>query len=113
MLLAYSMCLYYDSLCGLFFLFFYHFIASYLPKPSCQEYEFVYVDAKGEVCSRSSKFTFCAPKPLEELETLKEEEDEEDGDEELLLVIPRAQLLQVGVKLRINITKTAKYKIFS
>nr|XP_020448854.1 calcium-binding and coiled-coil domain-containing protein 1-like [Monopterus albus] len=32
--------------------------------------------------------------PLEELETLKEERDEEDGEEDLLLVIPRAQLLQ-------------------
>eukprot|EP00064_Thunnus_orientalis_P006776 superscaffoldBa00000723_g6794 len=58
------------------------------------EYQFVYVDKKGEVCARSRPFTFCAPKPLEELETLKEEQDEEDGEEELLLVIPRAQLLQ-------------------
>lgn len=60
------------------------------------EYQFVYVDKMGEVCARSRPFTFCAPKPLEELETLKEERDEEDGEEELLLVIPRAQLLQVG-----------------
>lgn len=56
----------------------------------------MYVDKIGEVCARSRPFTFCAPKPLEELETLKEEEDAEDGEEELLLVIPRAQLLQVG-----------------
>lgn len=56
----------------------------------------MYVDKMGEVCARSRPFTFCAPKPLEELETLKEERDEEDGEEELLLVIPRAQLLQVG-----------------
>lgn len=72
--------------------------ASYLPRPSAAEYEFRYVDSKGEVCGRSRSFTFCAPKPLEELETLREEEgeDEEDGDEGLLLVIPRAQLLQVG-----------------
>lgn len=70
------------------------FQAFYLPRPSAVEYQFVYVDKMGEVCARSRPFTFCAPKPLEELETLKEERDEEDGEEELLLVIPRAQLLQ-------------------
>ncbi|XP_035517440.1 calcium-binding and coiled-coil domain-containing protein 1b isoform X1 [Morone saxatilis] len=70
------------------------FQASYLPRPSAVEYEFVYVDKMGEVCARSRSFTFYAPKPLDELETLKEERDEEDGEEELLLVIPRAQLLQ-------------------
>ncbi|XP_031603804.1 calcium-binding and coiled-coil domain-containing protein 1b [Oreochromis aureus] len=70
------------------------FQASYLPRPSTVEYQFVYVDKMREVCARSLPFTFCAPKPLEELETLKEEEDAEDGEEELLLVIPRAQLLQ-------------------
>lgn len=60
------------------------------------EYQFVYVDKVGKVCARSRPFTFCAPKPLEELETLKEEQDEEGGEEEeLMLVIPRAQLLQV------------------
>ncbi|XP_053173817.1 calcium-binding and coiled-coil domain-containing protein 1 [Scomber japonicus] len=71
-----------------------HFQASYLPKPGSQEYEFVYIDAKGEVCSYSSKFTFCAPKPLEDLVTL---EDEPHGGEEstgMLLVVPRAELLQ-------------------
>ncbi|XP_039971920.1 calcium-binding and coiled-coil domain-containing protein 1-like [Xiphias gladius] len=70
------------------------FHACYLPRPSTVEFQFVYVDKKGEVCACSRPFTFCAPKPLEELETLKEEQDEEDGGEELLLVIPRAQLLQ-------------------
>ncbi|KAM7422398.1 hypothetical protein PAMA_010445 [Pampus argenteus] len=74
------------------------FQAFYLPRPSAVEYQFVYVDKMGEVCARSQPFTFGAPKPLEELETLKEERDEEDGEEdgeeELLLVIPRAQLLQ-------------------
>ncbi|XP_036067765.1 calcium-binding and coiled-coil domain-containing protein 1 isoform X1 [Oryzias melastigma] len=70
------------------------FHASYLPRPGTSEYQFVYVDKLGKVCARSRPFTFCAPKPLEELETLKEEQDEEDGGEELLLVIPRAQLLQ-------------------
>lgn len=71
-----------------------HFQASYLPKPSSQEYEFVYVDAKGEVCSRSSKFTFCAPKPLEDLVTLEEEAHGEEGGTDMLLVVPRAELLQ-------------------
>lgn len=71
--------------------------ASYLPRPSAVEYEFRYVDKMGEACAHSRPFTFRAPKPLEELETLREEADEEDGEEEeLLLVIPRAQLLQVG-----------------
>ncbi|KAG7218457.1 hypothetical protein INR49_020364 [Caranx melampygus] len=71
------------------------FHACYLPRPSTVEYQFVYVDKMGQVCARSRPFTFCAPKPLEELETLKEERDEEDGEEdELLLVVPRAQLLQ-------------------
>ncbi|XP_074488734.1 calcium-binding and coiled-coil domain-containing protein 1-like isoform X1 [Sebastes fasciatus] len=69
------------------------FQASYLPRPSAAEYQFIYVDKMGKVCARSRTFTFRAPKPLEELETLKEEQ-EEDGEEELLLVIPRAQLLQ-------------------
>ncbi|XP_040008107.1 calcium-binding and coiled-coil domain-containing protein 1 [Xiphias gladius] len=71
-----------------------HFQASYLPKPSHQEYEFVYIDAKGEVCSHSSKFTFCAPKPLEDLVTLEEEPHEEEGGTGMLLVVPRAELLQ-------------------
>ncbi|XP_038143327.1 calcium-binding and coiled-coil domain-containing protein 1 [Cyprinodon tularosa] len=71
-----------------------HFQASYLPKPSSQEYEFVYVDAKEEVCSRSSKFTFCAPKPLEDIVTLEEACHGEDEGTDMLLVIPRAELLQ-------------------
>ncbi|KAM9759373.1 calcium-binding and coiled-coil domain-containing protein 1-like isoform 2-T3 [Menidia menidia] len=70
------------------------FQATYLPRPSAVEYQFVYVNKVGKVCGRSRPFIFCAPKPLEELETLREEQDEEDGEEELLLVIPRAQLLQ-------------------
>ncbi|XP_078480676.1 LOW QUALITY PROTEIN: calcium-binding and coiled-coil domain-containing protein 1-like [Lampetra planeri] len=71
-----------------------HFQASYLPKPSSQEYEFVYIDAKGEVCSCSSNFTFCAPKPLEDLVTLEEESHGEEDGTDMLLVIPRAELLQ-------------------
>ncbi|XP_067360399.1 calcium-binding and coiled-coil domain-containing protein 1b isoform X1 [Channa argus] len=70
------------------------FHACYLPRPSSVEYQFVYVNKMGDVCACSRPFTFCAPKPLEELETLKEEQDQDDGEEELLLVIPRAQLLQ-------------------
>lgn len=62
------------------------------------EYQFIYVNKMGEVCARSRPFIFYSAKPLEELETLKEEQDEEDGEEELLLVIPRAQLLQVGIQ---------------
>ncbi|XP_061584572.1 calcium-binding and coiled-coil domain-containing protein 1b [Cololabis saira] len=70
------------------------FHASYLPRPNAAEYQFVYVNKMGKVSARSRPFTFCSPKPLEELETLREEKDEEDGEEELLLVVPRAQLLQ-------------------
>ncbi|XP_053725153.1 calcium-binding and coiled-coil domain-containing protein 1b [Synchiropus splendidus] len=74
------------------------FYAFFLPRPSSDEYQFVYVDKNGKICAQSRSFTFCAPKPLEELETLKEERDEEEDEqreeEELLLVIPRAQLLQ-------------------
>ncbi|KAM9341960.1 calcium-binding and coiled-coil domain-containing protein 1 [Pholidichthys leucotaenia] len=71
-----------------------HFQASYLPKPSSQEYEFVYIDAKGEVCSCSSKFTFCAPKPLEDVVTLEEESYGEEEGTDMLLVVPRAEMLQ-------------------
>ncbi|XP_034393056.1 calcium-binding and coiled-coil domain-containing protein 1 [Cyclopterus lumpus] len=71
-----------------------HFQASYLPKSSSQNYEFVYIDAKGDVFSRSSKFTFCAPKPLEDLVTLEEEPHGEEGATDMLLVVPRAELLQ-------------------
>ncbi|XP_077460101.1 calcium-binding and coiled-coil domain-containing protein 1-like isoform X1 [Stigmatopora argus] len=75
------------------------FQAFYLPRPSAVEYHFVYVDKMGKVCAQSRSFTFCAPKPLDELETLREERDEKDEDdvedeEELLLVVPRAHLLQ-------------------
>ncbi|XP_057701860.1 calcium-binding and coiled-coil domain-containing protein 1b isoform X2 [Corythoichthys intestinalis] len=73
------------------------FQAFYLPRPSAVEYCFVYVDKMGKVCAQSRPFTFCAPRPLDELETLMEERNEEDDgeeEEELLLVVPRAQLLQ-------------------
>ncbi|XP_056589122.1 calcium-binding and coiled-coil domain-containing protein 1 isoform X3 [Triplophysa dalaica] len=71
-----------------------NFQASYLPGPSAQQYQFVYVDGKGDVCSVSTDFTFSAPKPLEELVTLEEEGQGEEVGEDMLLVIPRAQLLQ-------------------
>ncbi|XP_055078060.1 calcium-binding and coiled-coil domain-containing protein 1-like [Periophthalmus magnuspinnatus] len=74
------------------------FHAFYLPRPGPAEYEFVYVDQSGKVCGRSRTFNFCSPKPLEELETVREERDEERGDErdedELMVVVPRATLLQ-------------------
>uniref|UniRef100_A0A4W5KJW2 Calcium binding and coiled-coil domain 1a n=1 Tax=Hucho hucho TaxID=62062 RepID=A0A4W5KJW2_9TELE len=71
-----------------------HFQASYLPKPSSQQYQFVYVDGKGEVCSASPQFTFSAPKPLEDLVTLEEGAHGEEGGTDMLLVVPRAELLQ-------------------
>lgn len=83
-------------LMAMFVCFFCYILASYLPKASCQEYEFVYVDAKGEMCASSSKFTFCAPKPLDDLVTLEEESHGEEGGTDMLLVVPRAELLQVS-----------------
>ncbi|KAJ8359134.1 hypothetical protein SKAU_G00156590 [Synaphobranchus kaupii] len=71
-----------------------HFQASYLPRPGPPEYQFVYVDGKGEVCARSSLFFFCAPKPLDDLVTLEQERDGDGEGEDILLVIPRAELLQ-------------------
>ncbi|XP_029102213.1 calcium-binding and coiled-coil domain-containing protein 1 isoform X2 [Scleropages formosus] len=70
------------------------FQASYLPGPSTDPFQFVYVDGKGAICARSSHFTFCAPKPLEDLVTLEEEGHEEEEGADLLLVVPRAELLQ-------------------
>ncbi|XP_051948219.1 calcium-binding and coiled-coil domain-containing protein 1-like [Xyrauchen texanus] len=71
-----------------------NFQVSYLPGTSAQQYQFVYVDGKGEVCSCSTAFTFSSPKPLEELVMLEEEGQGEEVGEDMLLVIPRAQLLQ-------------------
>lgn len=45
----------------------------------------------------SSAFTFCAPKPLEDLVTLEEEPHGEEGSTGMLLVVPRAELLQVNI----------------
>ncbi|XP_051769337.1 calcium-binding and coiled-coil domain-containing protein 1b isoform X1 [Ctenopharyngodon idella] len=72
------------------------FYSSYLPKPEGEAYQFVYVDEHGEICAVSSQFTFCAPRPLDELVTLEQEkngEEEEEGDD-LLLVVPKALILQ-------------------
>lgn len=69
--------------------------ASYLPRPGTDPFQFVYIDGKGELCARSAPFTFCAPKPLEDLVTLEQEGSGEDGGADLLLVVPRAELLQV------------------
>ncbi|XP_062871224.1 calcium-binding and coiled-coil domain-containing protein 1 [Trichomycterus rosablanca] len=71
-----------------------HFQASYLPGPSTEQYQFVYVDGKGEVGSLSSAFTFSAPKPLEELVTLEQAVEGGEEDEDMLLIIPKAELLQ-------------------
>ncbi|XP_060749689.1 calcium-binding and coiled-coil domain-containing protein 1 isoform X2 [Tachysurus vachellii] len=71
-----------------------HFQACYLPGPSTEQYQFVYVDGKGEVCSHSPAFTFSAPKPLEELVTLEQALEGGEGSEDMLVVIPKAELLQ-------------------
>nr|AIM47959.1 CALCOCO1 [Pantodon buchholzi] len=71
-----------------------NFQASYLPGPSEDAFQFVYVDRKGAVCAGSSQFTFCAPKPLEELVTLEGGAHGEEEGADLLVVVPRAELLQ-------------------
>lgn len=59
-------------------------------------YQFVYVDAKGEVCGISSPFLFSTPGALDELVTLENERSGEEGaGEDLLMVVPKAQILQV------------------
>ncbi|XP_062843042.1 calcium-binding and coiled-coil domain-containing protein 1b isoform X2 [Trichomycterus rosablanca] len=71
------------------------FQPSYLPGPGGTEYQFVYVDEMGEVCAMSPQFSFSAPKPLDELVTLEEQNNgEENEGEDLLLVVPKAQILQ-------------------
>lgn len=72
------------------------FYSSYLPRPDGEVYQFVYVDEHGDVSAVSSPFSFCAPRPLDELVTLEQEkngEEEEDGDD-LMLVVPKALILQ-------------------
>lgn len=56
------------------------------------------MDERDEICAVSSQFTFCAPKPLDELVTLEQDKngDEEVGGDDLLVVVPKALILQVG-----------------
>ncbi|XP_075757749.1 LOW QUALITY PROTEIN: calcium-binding and coiled-coil domain-containing protein 1 [Pelodiscus sinensis] len=68
------------------------FQASYLPKPGAQQYQFRYVDRRGEVRGQSPPFQFCEPRPMDELVTL--EEDDDEGHTDMLLVVPKATLLQ-------------------
>lgn len=56
------------------------------------------MDERDEICAVSSQFTFCAPRPLDELVTLEQEKngEEEEGEDGLLVVVPKALILQVG-----------------
>uniref|UniRef100_A0A8C3F2B0 Calcium-binding and coiled-coil domain-containing protein 1 n=1 Tax=Chrysemys picta bellii TaxID=8478 RepID=A0A8C3F2B0_CHRPI len=67
------------------------FHASYLPKPGAQQYQFRYVDRRGEVRGQSSPFQFREPRPMDELVTL---EEDDEGNMDMLLVVPKATLLQ-------------------
>uniref|UniRef100_A0A8C0GEY9 Calcium-binding and coiled-coil domain-containing protein 1 n=2 Tax=Chelonoidis abingdonii TaxID=106734 RepID=A0A8C0GEY9_CHEAB len=67
------------------------FHASYLPKPGAQQYQFRYVDRHGEVRGQSSPFQFSEPRPMDELVTL---EEDDEGNMDMLLVVPKATLLQ-------------------
>lgn len=70
------------------------------------------MDERGDICAVSSQFTFCAPRPLDELVTLELEKngEEEEGGDDLLVVVPRALILQVGhsstEETRTNLTIT-------
>ncbi|XP_058869075.1 calcium-binding and coiled-coil domain-containing protein 1-like isoform X3 [Acipenser ruthenus] len=68
------------------------FQASYLPKASADPFQFCYVSSGGEVSARSPPFTFRTPTPLEELVAV-EGGEWENGDD-MLVVIPRAEMLQ-------------------
>ena len=65
--------------------------ASYLPKPGAQLYQFRYVNRQGRVCGQSPPFQFREPRPMDELVTL----EETDGGSDILLVVPKATVLQV------------------
>ncbi|XP_025068047.1 calcium-binding and coiled-coil domain-containing protein 1 [Alligator sinensis] len=71
------------------------FQANYLPPPGAQQYQYRYVDRRGEERGRSSPFQFSEPRPMDELVTL---EGDEDGNMDMLLVVPKATLLQVGMR---------------
>lgn len=70
------------------------------------------MDERGEICAVSSQFTFCAPIPLDELVTLEQEKngEEEEGEDDLLVVVPKSLILQVGYtsteETRTNVTIT-------
>uniref|UniRef100_A0A8C9INP5 Calcium-binding and coiled-coil domain-containing protein 1 n=1 Tax=Piliocolobus tephrosceles TaxID=591936 RepID=A0A8C9INP5_9PRIM len=66
------------------------FQASYLPKPGAQLYQFRYVNRQGRVCGQSPPFQFREPRPMDELVTL----EEADGGSDILLVVPKATVLQ-------------------
>lgn len=68
------------------------------------------MDERGKICAVSSQFTFCAPRPLDELVTLELEKSGEEGGDDLLVVVPKALILQVGhsstEETRTNLTIT-------
>lgn len=64
--------------------------ASYLPKPGAQLYQFRYVNRQGRVWAEPP-FQFREPRPMDELVTL----EETDGGSDILLVVPKATVLQV------------------
>nr|XP_020640250.1 calcium-binding and coiled-coil domain-containing protein 1 [Pogona vitticeps]XP_020640251.1 calcium-binding and coiled-coil domain-containing protein 1 [Pogona vitticeps]XP_020640252.1 calcium-binding and coiled-coil domain-containing protein 1 [Pogona vitticeps]XP_020640253.1 calcium-binding and coiled-coil domain-containing protein 1 [Pogona vitticeps] len=73
------------------------FQASYLPKPGPQQYQFRYVDRRGEVRGQSSPFQFSEPRPMDELVTLEEASDD-GGGTDMLLVVPKATLLETQLE---------------
>uniref|UniRef100_G1K9D0 Calcium binding and coiled-coil domain 1 n=1 Tax=Anolis carolinensis TaxID=28377 RepID=G1K9D0_ANOCA len=73
------------------------FQASYLPKPGPQQYQFRYVDRRGEVRGQSSSFQFNEPRPMDELVTLEEASDDGAGTD-MLLVVPKATLLETQLE---------------
>ncbi|XP_028577412.2 calcium-binding and coiled-coil domain-containing protein 1 isoform X2 [Podarcis muralis] len=73
------------------------FQASYLPKPGPQQYQFRYVDRRGEVRGQSSPFQFSEPRPMDELVTLEEASDD-GGGTDMLLVVPKAALLETQLE---------------
>lgn len=72
--------------------------ASYLPKPGAQLYQFRYVNRQGRVCGQSPPFQFREPRPMDELVTL----EEADGGSDILLVVPKATVLQVRKENRLT-----------
>ncbi|KAJ6656181.1 hypothetical protein lerEdw1_004098 [Lerista edwardsae] len=73
------------------------FQASYLPKPGPQQYQFRYVDRRGDVRGQSSSFQFSEPRPMDELVTLEEASDD-GGGTDMLVVVPKATLLETQLE---------------